>query len=253
MTQQSTTAQTPKESSVETSSIEATEDVMAAVKVPLTRVRKAVAKAMTFSATVPQFAVERAIQTQAMFDLRKDLPTTISVGDLINAAIVRALVEHPRVDMISLTGDVATEESDTLAFAVALQPIKPNALGPCVFTGVTTARVYITNETDTTCELAAEQTVLASTPMGGIPILWKEEGTGEKWAVLELGRPSPGRVTRKPSRTSCAMARFTVTGLAPCSSTSARTEAKRAPCSSARAFFRRASAIRSSALDARVA
>ena len=83
---------------METSSIEATEDVMAAVKVPLTRVRKAVAKAMTFSATVPQFAVERAIQTQAMFDLRKDLPTTISVGDLINAAIVRALVEHPRLN-----------------------------------------------------------------------------------------------------------------------------------------------------------
>ena len=94
-----------------------------------------------------------------------------------------------------LTGDVATEESDTLAFAVALQPIKPNALGPCVLTGVTTARVYITNETDTTCELAADETVLASTPMGGIPILWKEDGTGEKWAVIELGRPSPGRIT----------------------------------------------------------
>ena len=83
---------------METSSIEATEDVMAAVKVPLTRVRKAVAKAMTFSATVPQFAVERAIQTQAMFDLRKELAATISVGDLINAAIVRALVEHPRLN-----------------------------------------------------------------------------------------------------------------------------------------------------------
>ena len=52
---------------------------------------------MTFSATVPQFAVERAIQTQAMFDLRKDLPTRSRWG-LINAAIVRALVEHPRLN-----------------------------------------------------------------------------------------------------------------------------------------------------------
>ena len=31
--------------------------------------------------------------------------------------------------------------------------------------------------------------------MGGIPILWKEDGTGEKWAVIELGRLSPGRIT----------------------------------------------------------
>jgi hypothetical protein len=94
-----------------------------------------------------------------------------------------------------LTGDIATEETAGPAFVVALQPIKPNKLGRCVLTGVTVARVFITNETDTTCELAADETVLASTPMGGIPILWKEEGTGEKWAVLELGRPSPGRVT----------------------------------------------------------
>jgi hypothetical protein len=94
-----------------------------------------------------------------------------------------------------LTGAIATEESPTLSFVVALQPIKPGKLGRCVLTGVTPARVLITNETDTTCELAAGETVLAGTPMGGIPILWKEAGTGEKWAVIEMGRPSPGRVT----------------------------------------------------------
>jgi hypothetical protein len=94
-----------------------------------------------------------------------------------------------------LTGAIATEESPTLSFVLALQPIKPGKLGRCVLTGVTPARVLIANELDTTCELAAEETVLASTPMGGVPILWKEEGTGEKWAVIEMGRPSPGRVT----------------------------------------------------------
>jgi len=94
-----------------------------------------------------------------------------------------------------LTGEIATEESPSLSFVLALQPIKPGDLGRCVLTGVTPARVFITNETDTTCELAPEETVLASTPMGGIPILWKEEGVGEKWAVIEMGQPSPGRVT----------------------------------------------------------
>jgi hypothetical protein len=94
-----------------------------------------------------------------------------------------------------LTGEVATEDSPTLSFVVALQPIKPGKLGRCVLTGVTPARVLIANETDTTCELSAGESVLAGTPMGGIPILWKEAGTGEKWAVIEMGRPSPGRVT----------------------------------------------------------
>jgi hypothetical protein len=94
-----------------------------------------------------------------------------------------------------LTAEVATEESPSLSFVLALQPIKPGDLGRCVLTGVTPARVFITNETDTTCELAPEETVLASTPMGGIPILWKEEGTGEKWAVIEMGQTPPGRVT----------------------------------------------------------
>ncbi len=94
-----------------------------------------------------------------------------------------------------LTGEIATEESSSLSFVLALQPIKPGELGRCVLTGVTPARILIADETDTTCELATGETVLASTPMGGVPILWKEEGTGEKWAVIEMGQASPGRVT----------------------------------------------------------
>lgn len=94
-----------------------------------------------------------------------------------------------------LTGAIAAEDSPPLAFVLALQPIKPGAIGRCVITGVTAARLLVHNESDTTCELAPGETVLASTPMGGVPILWKEEGTGEKWAVIEMGRPSPGRVT----------------------------------------------------------
>ena len=94
-----------------------------------------------------------------------------------------------------LTGEVAAEEARPLSFVLTTQPIEPGQLGRCVLTGVTPARVYIANELDTTCELAPEETILTSTPMGGVPILWKEEGVGEKWAVIEMGRPSPGRIT----------------------------------------------------------
>ena len=94
-----------------------------------------------------------------------------------------------------LTGEIATEDSRPLEFVLAMQPIKAGELGRCVLTGVTPARVFITSELDTTCEIEPEETVLASRPMGGVPILWKEDGVGEKWAVIEMGRPSPGRVT----------------------------------------------------------
>ncbi|HYD00136.1 MAG TPA: hypothetical protein VEB22_02835 [Phycisphaerales bacterium] len=94
-----------------------------------------------------------------------------------------------------LTADVATPDAPPLAFVVALQPIQPGELGRCIVSGVTVARVYVRDELDATCELSAGETLLATTPMGGAPILWKEEGTGEKWAVIELGRSSPGRVT----------------------------------------------------------
>jgi len=94
-----------------------------------------------------------------------------------------------------LTGEVASEDSNTMAFVVATQPISPGGLGRCVLTGITPAKVTVNDESDTTCELTADETVLTSTPMGGAPILWKEDGTGEKWAVIELGRPSLGRIT----------------------------------------------------------
>lgn len=93
-----------------------------------------------------------------------------------------------------LTAEVATEDSPPLTFIVAAQPIRVGEIGRCVLHGVTAARIMVQNDADETCELKAEETLLASTPLGGVPILWKEEGTGEKWAVIELGRPSLARV-----------------------------------------------------------
>lgn len=94
-----------------------------------------------------------------------------------------------------LTADVADEQSPPLAMVVAMARIDPGKLGRCVVHGVTPARVMVQDEADTTCELRAGETLPHSTPLGGAPILWKEDGTGEKWAVIELGRPSHGRIT----------------------------------------------------------
>ncbi len=94
-----------------------------------------------------------------------------------------------------LIGELATEESPPLSFVVAQQEIQQGELGRCVLSGTTPAKVTVIDESDTTCELKADETLLTTSPLGGAPILWKEEGTGEKWAVIELGRPSLGRIT----------------------------------------------------------
>lgn len=94
-----------------------------------------------------------------------------------------------------LVGVKALEGSPPLSFVVAQEPIADGQLGRCVMHGVTPARISVLDEIDTTCELKADETLLATSPLGGAPILWKEEGTGEKWAVIEVGRPSLGRIT----------------------------------------------------------
>jgi len=94
-----------------------------------------------------------------------------------------------------LKGNVADLGSPQLSFVVAQQTIQPGKLGLCVISGTTPARVHVLNSSDETCELRAGETALVSSPIGGAPILWKEQGTGERWAVIELGRPSLGRIT----------------------------------------------------------
>ena len=94
-----------------------------------------------------------------------------------------------------LVGEKATDDSPQLSFVVAQEPIADGQLGRCVMHGVTPARINVVDEVDATCELKADETLLATSPLGGAPILWKEEGTGEKWSVIEIGRPSPGRIT----------------------------------------------------------
>jgi len=99
---------------------------------------------------------------------------------------------HGRTPLI---GELATEDSPPMSFVVAQHTIQPGELGQCVLFGTTPTKISVLDESDTSCELKADETLLATSPLGGAPILWKEEGTGEKWAVIELGRPSLGRIT----------------------------------------------------------
>lgn len=151
----------------------------------------------------------QAIGGQAVDPIQRGLCVVPVLNESLNAiepyralAITGVLVEPDAGDQertfqgrTPLKAALPTDQSDMLAFVVALEPFGWGEIGACVLKGITAARVNVMHERDMTCQLAPQQTTLVSSPMGGIPMLWKESGTGEKWALIEIGRPSTGQIT----------------------------------------------------------
>jgi len=76
-------------------------------------------------------------------------------------------------------------------FVVLLEPIADGEIGQAVVSGVTPVKVNVTDEAHTRADVQAGQAgYLASGDSGSALILWKEAGTGEKWALVNLGMPS---------------------------------------------------------------
>ncbi len=71
---------------------------------------------------------------------------------------------------------------------VLLDPLGAGAIGRGILAGVTPVQIDVVRESDRAAELAEDETGhLRSTPYGQTQILWKEPGTGIKWAVVRLG------------------------------------------------------------------
>ena len=73
-------------------------------------------------------------------------------------------------------------------FAILQEPAVDEAIVPAVVSGVTVAKVDITDEDHGFAEIEdAEAGNLISGNSGLATILWKESGTGVKWAVIRIG------------------------------------------------------------------
>lgn len=77
---------------------QAQEREMSGREVPVARIRRAVARAMTQSAAVPQFAIDRDIRMSGLLKFRRCHRDGASISDLMHAAIARALIKHPRLN-----------------------------------------------------------------------------------------------------------------------------------------------------------
>jgi pyruvate dehydrogenase E2 component (dihydrolipoamide acetyltransferase) len=88
----------------------------------LSRMRKAIVKAMTQSATIPQFGLEMDVDVAALTATREavDAPGRPSVVDALIASSAQALTDHPEVNASFTEEGIVRHEEVNVAFALAL-------------------------------------------------------------------------------------------------------------------------------------
>jgi hypothetical protein len=93
---------------------------------------------------------------------------------------------------VALSGETPTEEDHRGKFVVLLEPLKTDAIGMGMALGLCPVKITVENEDHAFADVNdGKAATLKSASTGAAQILWKEDGTGEKWAVVRLGTP-PG-------------------------------------------------------------
>jgi hypothetical protein len=88
---------------------------------------------------------------------------------------------------IVLSGIAPTSSTPPGRFAVLLEPLAINAIGRAQVSGVCPAYVNFAADTDSFANVATGAYNMAGGSSGAAEVLWKETGTGLKWAIVRLG------------------------------------------------------------------
>lgn len=89
---------------------------------------------------------------------------------------------------IVLIGTTPTAASHTGKFAIMREPVPSGAIGEAFVAGACIVQINVTDATHALADVAdGDAAKLASGTSGAAKILWKESGTGTKWAVVFFG------------------------------------------------------------------
>jgi hypothetical protein len=76
-------------------------------------------------------------------------------------------------------------------FIITLEPIRDGKIGRCLLAGLVPVQIAVANAGDEWADVKDDDaTQLQSGSAGAAQILWKESGTGTKWAWVRLGPPA---------------------------------------------------------------
>lgn len=105
----------------------------------------------------------------------------VALGETLNFPADRAGVVY---EGVTFKADIPNVSSR--AFAVLKETLADGAIGGAEVPCAAWARVNMTDESHWFCGPLADYLVLQSNGGSFYPILWKETGTGEKWAIVSL-------------------------------------------------------------------
>jgi hypothetical protein len=116
----------------------------------------------------------------------------ISLGDLI---IKPADNEQEfRCNLPVFEAETVSDDNKKKPFAVLQKPLAKSECGLAMVSGITPVPINIVSAGHEYAELSADGLMTSET--GSIRILWKETGTGDKWAVVHIGAASqPDAIT----------------------------------------------------------
>ncbi|MBI9017379.1 MAG: hypothetical protein JEZ07_08985 [Phycisphaerae bacterium] len=88
-------------------------------------------------------------------------------------------------DYVGFDGEAVSD--DTLPFVIVQEPIAAGEVGRALVTGITVSPILVTDDTHKYAGVASGVPFLQSSDSGTVTILWKQSGTGVKWAMVRLG------------------------------------------------------------------
>ena len=130
---------------------------------PLTPMRRAIGRAMSLSATIPQFTLQRDVQTAFAAEHRAafDAEARISLTDQLVAAVSRALSIHPRMNSILAESEKRIVELAAINVGIAYA-IPDGLIAPPIMNANERTLPELSRERRAAAEAAAEGTVSAA-------------------------------------------------------------------------------------------
>lgn len=119
-----------------------------------------------------------------------DMPQFAVLG-LGDAAILPSVNEDEFKTRVALNAVAPAAQHSAGNFCITQEPILSGEWGRAVVSGVSIVKVDVTDAGHTHADVTpADAAKLTSATAGPALILWKESGTGTKWAVVSLGSAS---------------------------------------------------------------
>jgi len=94
-------------------------------------------------------------------------------------------------NQVALVGVTPSASSHSGKFALLLEPVADGEIGMGCVDGVCPAVVNVTDAAHEYADTNDGTTILASCRSGAAQILWRESGTGLKWAIVRIGVSLP--------------------------------------------------------------